>query len=205
MISAAVVKELREKTGAGMMDCKRALEESGGDLEKAVDYLRKAGIAKADKKAARKAGDGIVTSYIHPGSKLGVLIEVNCETDFVAKTEEFQQLVKDVAMHIAASAPLVVNREEMDPAMAEREKAVLIDQARASGKPENILEKMVIGRLEKFFAENVLLEQPYVRDPEKTVGAYLKETIGQLGENIVIARFIRFQLGENEQPGTSSE
>ena len=158
MISASVVKELREKTGAGMMDCKRALEATDGDLETAIDNLRKAGIAKAAKKSHRKANDGIVFSYIHPGSKLGVLVEVNCETDFVAKTDDFQRFVKDLAMHIAATSPSVVHREEMLPEVVEREKDIFIDQARQSGKPENILEKIVNGRLDKFYEENVLLE-----------------------------------------------
>ena len=204
MISASVVKELREKTGAGMMDCKRALEATHGDLETAVDYLRKAGIAKAVKKASRKADDGIVFSYIHPGSKLGVLVEVNCETDFVAKTDNFQRFVKDLAMHIAATSPSVVHREEMLAEVVEREKDIFIDQTRQSGKPENILEKIVNGRMDKFYAENVLLEQAFVKDPHKSIDDYLKETISILGENIVISRFVRFQLGEGSRQNGSS-
>ena len=204
MISASVVKELREKTGAGMMDCKRALEATNGDLETAVDYLRKAGIAKAVKKANRKADDGFVFSYIHPGSKLGVLVEVNCETDFVANTDEFQRFVKDLAMHIAATSPSVVHREEMLSEVVEREKDIFIDQARQSGKPENILEKIVGGRLDKFYAENVLLEQAFVKDPHKSIEEYLKETITMLGENIIISRFVRFQLGEESRQNGSS-
>lgn len=203
MISAALVKQLREKTGAGLMDCKRALQKADGDLEKAVDHLRTAGIAKADKKAGRQVADGLVFSYIHPGEKLGVLLEVNCETDFVAKTDNFQQFVRDVAMHIAATAPRVIRREELPPEEVEREQAILVEQARQSGKPEQILDKIVLGRLEKFFAENALLEQPFVKDPQKTIEGYLKETISTLGENIVISRFVRFQLGQNEVPGSS--
>lgn len=198
MISAALVKQLREKSGAGMMDCKRALQESNGDIEKAVDYLRKAGIAKADKKVGRQASEGTVTAYIHPGSKLGVLLEVNCETDFVAKTDEFQQFIKDVAMHIAAVNPQVIRREQLPKEAVEREKSILVEQVRESGKPEHILDKIVSGRLEKFYAENVLLEQGFVKDPQRTIEDYLKETVATLGENIIIARFIRFQLGQNE-------
>ncbi len=203
MISATLVKQLREKTGAGLMDCKRALQEADGDLEKAIDHLRTAGVTKAEKKAGRQVSDGLVFSYIHPGAKLGVLLEVNCETDFVAKTDIFQQFVKDVAMHIAATAPSVITREELPKEDVEREQSILAEQARQSGKPEQILEKIVLGRLEKFFAENALLEQPFVKDPQKTIDDYLKETISTLGENIVIARFVRFQLGQNEVPSPS--
>jgi len=199
MVSAAIVKELRDKTGAGMMDCKRALVESGGDIEKAIDYLRKAGVAKADKKSSRQASDGVITSYIHPGAKLGVLLEINCETDFVAKTPDFQAFAKDVAMHIAAVDPQVVKREEISEALLNREREIYMDQARQTGKPENILEKIVSGRVEKFYGESVLLEQTFVKDPQKTVGDLLKETILTLGENIVITRFERFQLGQNSQ------
>ncbi len=205
MISASLVKELREKTGAGMMDCKHALEEAGGDIEKAVDHLRKTGAAKADKKASRAANDGVVLSYIHPGSRLGVMVEVNCETDFVARTDNFQQFVRDVAMHIAAANPVVVQREQMPAGLAEREKAIFLEQARDSGKPEEIIEKMVTGRLEKFYAENTLLEQPFVKDPQKTIGDYLKATIATLGENILISRFVRFELGEASQNGDAAD
>ena len=204
MITAEQVKQLREKTGAGLMDCKRALQKADGDLEKAVDNLRMAGIAKAEKKAGRRAADGLVFSYIHPGAKLGVLLEVNCETDFVAKTDGFRQFVKDVAMHIAATAPRVIRREELSAKDVDREKGILSEQARQSGKPEHILEKIVLGRLEKFYAESVLLEQPFVKDPQKTIDDYLKETIAALGENMVIARFVRFQLGQNEAPSSSN-
>ena len=205
MISASLVKELREKTGAGMMDCKHALEETGGDIGKAVDHLRKTGAAKADKKASRAANDGVVLSYIHPGSRLGVMVEVNCETDFVARTDNFQQFVRDVAMHIAAANPVVVQREQMPAGLAEREKAIFLEQARDSGKPEDIIEKMVTGRLEKFYAENTLLEQPFVKDPQKTIGDYLKATIATLGENILISRFVRFELGEASQNGDAAD
>jgi elongation factor Ts len=197
MVSAAIVKELRDKTGAGMMDCKNALVESGGDLEKAIDFLRKAGVAKADKKSSRQASDGVITSYIHPGDKLGVLLEINCETDFVAKTPDFQTFARNVAMHIAAASPEVVKREEISEELLNREREIFLDQARQTGKPENILEKIVSGRIEKFYGESVLLEQTFVKDPDKTVGDLLKETIATLGENIVIARFERFQLGQS--------
>ena len=203
MISSALVKELREKTGAGMMDCKRALEETGGDIDKAIDFLRTAGIAKAEKKASRKTTEGVVASYIHPGSKLGVLVEVNCETDFMAKTEAFQLFVKDVAMHIAAAAPMVVRREHVPQSVLDHEKEIFMEQARQSGKPEHILEKIVSGRVDKFYAENVLLEQAFVKDPQKTIGGYLNESIASLGENIVIARFTRFQLGEVDSDRSS--
>ncbi len=196
MISASLVKELRLKTGAGMMDCKRALEETNGDLKKAVDYLRTAGIARAEQKAIRDTSEGVVASYIHPGSKLGVLLEVKCETDFVARTDGFKQFVNDIAMHIAALAPMVVHRDDMPQAVLDHEKKIYLEQARQSGKPDNILEKIAKGRLDKFFAGNVLLEQAFVKDPQKTIGAYLKETVAGLGENIAITRFTRFQLGE---------
>ncbi len=196
-ITAAMVKELRDKTGAGMMDCKKALNKTDGDLDKAVDYLRAQGIAKAEKKASREVYEGLVHAYIHQGSKLGALVEVNCETDFVANTQEFQNFVKDVAMQIAASAPLAVNREDVDSQVIEREKAIYKEQVINEGKPEHIADKIVTGKLEKFYKENVLLEQPFFKDPEKTVETYLKETIGKLGENIQIARFSRFVLGEN--------
>ena len=198
MIAASLVKELRQRTGAGMMDCKRALEAAGGDLDKAIDHLRTTGVSKADEKSHRDTGDGIVVSYIHPGSKLGVLVEVNCETDFMAKTEEFQTFVKDVAMHIAATAPMVVNREDISPAVLEHEKGIFVEQARQAGKPDHILEKIVAGKVDKFLSENVLLEQGYVKDPQKTIGDYLKESVARMGENISIARFSRFQLGETD-------
>ena len=195
-ISATAVKELREMSGAGMMDCKKALTEASGDLEKAIDILRKTGIAKARKKSGRSAKEGIILPYIHPGAKLGVLLEINCETDFVANTDDFKNLSKDIAMHIAASAPISVTREEIPQRTLEREKEIYADQARQSGKPENIIEKMTEGRLNKFYQENVLLEQTFVKDPDKTVADLITETVAKLGENILISRFSRFQLGE---------
>ena len=195
-ISASTVKELREISGAGMMDCKNALTEASGDLEKAIDILRKTGMAKARKKSGRSAKEGIILPYIHPGAKLGVLLEINCETDFVANTDDFKNLSKDIAMHIAASAPMSVSREEIPQATLEREKEIYADQARQSGKPENIIEKMTEGRINKFYQENVLLEQTFVKDPDKTVADLITETVAKLGENILISRFSRFQLGE---------
>jgi len=195
-ISASTVKELREISGAGMMDCKKALTEASGDLEKAIDILRKTGMAKARKKSGRSAKEGLILPYIHPGAKLGVLLEINCETDFVANTDDFKNLSKDIAMHIAASAPMSVSREEIPQETLEREKEIYADQARQSGKPENIIEKMTEGRLNKFYQENVLLEQTFVKDPDKTVADLITETIAKLGENILISRFSRFQLGE---------
>ena len=195
-ISASVVKELRDMSGAGMMDCKKALTEASGNLEQAIDILRKSGAAKARKKSGRSTKEGIILHYIHPGSKLGVLIEINCETDFVAKTDDFQNLSKDIAMHIAASAPMSISREEIPSETLEREKAIYADQAKQSGKPENIIEKMIDGRLNKFYQENVLLEQTFVKDPDKTVQDLITDTVAKLGENIIISRFSRFQLGE---------
>ena len=195
-VSATAVKELREMSGAGMMDCKKALTEASGDLEKAIDILRKTGMAKARKKSGRSAKEGIILPYIHPGAKLGVLLEVNCETDFVANTDDFKDLSKDIAMHIAASSPLSVTREEIPQDVLEREKEIYSDQARQSGKPEDIIEKMTEGRLNKFYQENVLLEQTFVKDPDKTVSDLITETVAKLGENILVSRFSRFQLGE---------
>jgi len=197
--SASAVKELREISGAGMMDCKRALDEAGNDIKKAMEFLRKSGVAKAQKKAGRSASDGMVLPYIHPGSKLGVLIEVNCETDFVAKTEDFQNMVKDIAMHIAASGPIAVNKEDVPTDVLETEKEIYADQARKSGKPENIIDKMIEGRISKFYQENVLMEQSFVKDPNLTITDVLTEMVAKLGENIMIARFVRFQLGETAQ------
>jgi len=195
-VSASAVKELREMSGAGMMDCKKALIEASGDIEKAIDILRKTGIAKARKKSGRSAKEGVILPYIHPGAKLGVLLEINCETDFVANTDDFQDLSKDIAMHIAASSPISVTREGIPQNVLEREKAIYADQARQSGKPEDIIEKMTEGRLNKFYQENVLLEQTFVKDPDKTVSDLITETVAKLGENILISRFSRFQLGE---------
>ena len=195
-ITAKMVKELRDKTGAGMMDCKKALGEAGGDVDKATSLLREKGIAKASSKAGRTTSEGIVASYIHPGDKLGVLVEVNCETDFVARTDPFKAFCRDIAMHIAASAPACVAREEVSRDMVENERTIYRKQAENEGKPANVVDKIVDGRLEKFYAETVLLEQPFVKDTDKTVEEYVKETIGSLGENIIIKRFARFRLGE---------
>jgi len=199
MVSAAQVKELRERTGAGMMDCKRALEECGGDMEKAIEYLRKKGLATAAKKAGRVAKEGLVHAYIHGGGRIGVLIEVNCETDFVAKTEEFRQLVHDLAMQVAASRPEYISREDVPEEVINKEKEILTAQALAEGKPQNIVEKIVEGRLEKFFKEVCLLEQPFIKDMEKTVKNVITEAIARLGENIVVRRFARFEVGEGVQ------
>ena len=195
-ITAALVKELREKTGAGMMDCKNALKESGGDMEKAVEILRKKGIAKAEKKASREVRDGLIHAYIHPGDKLGVLVEVNCETDFVAKTDEFKDFVHNLAMHIAASNPISIDRETAPKDIVDREMRIYKEQAAESGKPENILEKIATGKMEKFYAENVLMEQAYIRDPEKSIKDYQTEVIAKIGENISIRRFVRYQIGD---------
>jgi len=195
-VTAAQVNDLRKATGAGLMDCKKALTETGGDMEKAVDYLRKKGLAAASKKAGRVATEGLVGYYIHAGGKIGVLVEVNCETDFVAKNETFQAFVKDVAMHIAAASPQYVRREEVPAAALEREKDIYRAKARETGKPDNIIEKIIEGQINKFYAEICLLEQPYVKDPDKSVQTYLNETIAAIGENVSIRRFARFVLGE---------
>lgn len=197
-ITASLVSELRARTGAGIMDCKKALAETGGDMEAAVDILRKQGIAKAAKKAGRTTAEGLVHSYIHPGGKIGVLIEVNCETDFVARNETFQTLVHDLAMHVAASRPLGVGREEVDPETVARERALFEAQARESGKPDAVIAKMVEGRMSKFYEENVLLEQGFIKDPDKKVEDVIKEHISTIGENIVVRRFTRFELGQDE-------
>ncbi len=196
-ITATLVKQLRDRTGLGMMECKNALVESAGDIEKAIEILRKKGIAKAEKKADRSANEGAILSYIHPGNRLGVLIEVNCETDFVAVTDDFMNFVKDVAMHIAATNPLSIRREDIDPAILAKEKEIYRAQVREQKKPENIVERIVEGKVEKFYQENCLLEQPFVKDPQITVKDYLTATIAKIGENINITRFVRFQLGEN--------
>ncbi|WP_418804998.1 translation elongation factor Ts [Phascolarctobacterium sp.] len=195
-ITAALVKELRERTGAGMMDCKKALSATDGDLEKAIDFLREKGLAAAAKKAGRVATEGLVEAYIHGGGRIGVLVEVNCETDFVAKTDAFKELVKDIAMHIAATNPSYLKREEVPTAELEHEQAVLAEQARNEGKPEKIIEKMVAGRIEKYYKEVCLMEQPFVKDPDKTISDLITESIAKIGENISIRRFTRYQLGE---------
>jgi len=196
-IDAKLVKTLREKTGAGMMDCKNALVDSNGDLDKAVDYLRKSGVAKAEKKGTRDTREGLVYSYIHAGGRLGVLLELNCETDFVAKTDGFTELAHNLAMQIAATNPLSLDRESIDDEIIAREKEIFTDQAKSEGKPDNIIEKMVEGRLSKFFQESCLLDQTYIKDPDKKVSDLLTETIATLGENISLNRFIRFAVGEN--------
>lgn len=195
-ISAQTVKELREKTGAGMMDCKHALKEAKGDMEKAVEILRKKGIAKAEKKAFREANDGLVHAYIHPGDKLGVLVEVNCETDFVAKTEDFKQFVHNLSMHIAASNPMAIDRDTIPKDVSDREIRIYKEQAKEGGKPDHIVDKIANGKLEKFYSENVLLEQPYIRDPDITVKDYLTNIVAKIGENINIRRYVRYHIGE---------
>jgi elongation factor Ts len=195
-ISASAVKELREKTGAGMMDCKKALGQSGGDVQKAVDYLRQKGLAAAAKKAERVAADGTVGAYVHPGGKIGVLVEINCETDFVARTPEFQMLVKDIAMQTAAANPQYVRREEVLAAHLEKEKNIYRQQALETGKPEKVVEKIVDGKLERFYSEVCLLEQAFIKDPDKKVADVINDAIARLGENIQVRRFARFHLGE---------
>jgi len=195
-ISAKMVKELREKTGAGMMDCKKALTETKGDFEKAIDFLREKGIAKAASKAGRATKEGIIASYIHAGSKLGVLVEINCETDFVARTDDFQSFAKDIAMQVAAANPLAVKREEIDTNLVEKEREIYRQQALNEGKPEKIVDKIVDGKLEKYYSEVCLLEQPFVKDGDKSIKDVVTDTIAKLGENIEISRFVRFQLGE---------
>jgi elongation factor Ts len=195
-ISAKDVMQLRKQTGLGMMDCKKAMQETGGDLEKAIEYLRKQGMAAVEKRAGRDATDGLIISYIHPGSRLGVLVEVNCETDFVARTDDFQQFAKDVAMHIAASQPLAVDRESIAPELIEKEKAIFLEQAKNEGKPENIAEKIVQGRVEKYFQENCLLEQPFVKNPDQTIEEMITDLTAKLGEKIGVRRFASFRLGE---------
>ncbi|EEG76757.1 translation elongation factor Ts [Dethiobacter alkaliphilus] len=196
MIPASVVKELRDKTGAGMMDCKKALNETNGDVEKAVEYLREKGLAAAAKKAGRIAAEGIVHAYIHMGGKIGVLVEVNCETDFVARTDDFQDFVRDVAMQIAATNPQYLSREEVPEEMLEKEREILRAQALNEGKPEKVVEKIIAGRIEKYYAENCLLEQAFIRDTDKSITDLLKDKIAKIGENISIRRFTRYEMGE---------
>jgi len=195
-ISAKLVKDLRDKTGAGMMDCKEALTASGGDMVKAVEFLRKKGLATAQKRAGRATSEGAIASYIHMGSKLGVMVEVNSETDFVAKNEQFQEFAKNIAMHIAASNPLGIRPEDVSPEIVAKEREIYIAQARETGKPEKVIEKIVEGKLKKFFEDNCLLNQPYVRNPDITVGDLLNDLIAKIGEHISIKRFVRFQVGE---------
>jgi len=197
-ITASLVKELREKTGVGMMRCKKALTDTKGDLAEAEKLLRKEGAASAAKKATRATGEGQVGSYIHTGGKIGVLIEINCETDFAARSDDFQALMHGLAMHVAAAAPQVLSREEVDAKALADEREIAKDQALKSGKPENIVEKIVAGKIEKWYSENVLLEQPYVKDPDKTVQQLITEAINRIGENIQVRRFARFVLGDTD-------
>ncbi|VBB08064.1 elongation factor ts signature 2 [Lucifera butyrica] len=196
MVTAEMVKELRERTGAGMMDCKKALTETKGDMEKAVDFLREKGLAAAAKKAGRIAAEGVVEAYIHGGGRIGVLLELNCETDFVAKTDAFKALAKDIAMQVAAANPSFVRREEVAAEVLEHEKEVLRAQALNEGKPANIVEKMITGRVEKFYKEICLMEQPFIKDPDKTITQVINDSIVKIGENISVRRFTRYQLGE---------
>ncbi|MFH1825970.1 MAG: translation elongation factor Ts [bacterium] len=195
-ISVDIIKSLREKTGCGMMDCKKVLIETAGDMDKAADLLRKKGLASAAKRAGRTAAQGLVESYIHTGGKIGVLVEVNSESDFVAKNSDFQAFVKDIAMQTAAANPLYVSREEVPDDLIEKEKKILTEQAKESGKPDKAIEKMVEGRMEKFYAEICLLEQPFIKDPKKSIKDLLADLVAKIGENIVIRRFTRYQLGE---------
>ncbi|HEX9454864.1 MAG TPA: translation elongation factor Ts [Candidatus Binatia bacterium] len=195
-VSANTVKELREKTGAGMMDCKKALAETGGNMDKAIDYLRQKGLAAAAKKADRTAADGAVGAYVHPGGKIGVLVEINCETDFVARTAEFQGLLKDIAMQVAAANPRCVRRDEVSSADLDKEKAIYRQQALESGKPEKVVDKIIEGKIDKFYSDVCLLEQSFIKDPDKKVQDVVNEAIARLGENIQVRRFARFHLGE---------
>ncbi|SNX55489.1 translation elongation factor Ts [Thermoanaerobacterium sp. RBIITD] len=196
MITAQQVKELRERTGAGMMDCKRALTDSNGDIEKAIDLLRERGLAAAAKKAGRVANEGLVESYVHGGGRIGVLVEVNCETDFVANTDDFKSFVKEICMQIAAANPQYIKKEDVPQEVLDKEREILRVQSLNEGKPEKVIEKIIEGRLEKFYKENCLLEQLYIRDDKKTIKDLLNETIAKLGENIIIRRFARFERGE---------
>ena len=195
-ITAVMVKEIREKSGAGMMDCKKALQETDGDLEKSVELLRKKGIAAAEKRADRAANEGRIEAYIHPGSKLGVIVEINCETDFVANTDDFKNFSHDIAMHVAASAPRFIKREDVDQKSIDKEMEIYKDQAKAQGKPEAIIEKIAAGKLDKFYSEVCLMEQPFVKDPNISIKDLLTETIAKLGENITINKFSRLKIGE---------
>jgi elongation factor Ts len=195
-ISAAMVKELRAKTGAGMMDCKEALSACDGDMDKAVDHLRKKGLATAAKRAGRTLSEGLVQSYIHTGGKLGVMVEIDCETDFVARSEDFQEFAKNIAMHIAATNPVGIRAEDVPPEVVAREKEIYRAQALEMGKPEKMLDKIADGKLNKFFKDNCLLDQAYVKNPDITVGDYLNQLIARIGENITIKRFVRYQIGE---------
>ena len=197
-ITAKLVKELRERTGLGMMDCKKALQETDGDSDKAVEHLRKKGMAAVEKRAGREASEGVVASYIHPGSRLGVLVEVNCETDFVARTEDFQQLSKDLAMHIAASRPIAVHRDGIEAVVIQREQDIYKEQAKNEGKPDHIAEKIVAGRLEKYYQEVCLMEQPFVKNQDQTIADLIAEMTAKIGEKLSIRRFACYRLGEED-------
>ena len=196
-IDAKLVKSLRDRTGAGMMDCKKALVSSNGDLDNAIDFLRKSGIAKAEKKGLRETKEGLVYSYIHSGARLGVLVELNCETDFVANTDGFKELAHNLSMQVAATNPVSLDRNSIDERIILREKDIFLEQAKKQGKPENIINKMVEGRINKFYQESCLMEQTYIKDPDKKVSDLLTETVSMLGENITVKRFIRFSIGES--------
>ena len=195
-VDAKLVKDLRERTGAGMMDCKKALVESKGDLDSAVEFLRKAGIAKAEKKSVRDANEGLIISYIHHGSKLGVLLDIGCETDFVAKTEGFEELANNIAMQIAATNPIAISKEDLSSDLIDKEKDIYTEQAKSTGKPDNVVKKIVDGKIEKFVQENCLINQSFIKDPDVKIGQLVQEAIAKLGENITINRFVRFALGE---------
>ena len=195
-ISASLVKDLRDRTGAGMMECKKALTESSGDLERAATILRERGIAKASSKEGRATAEGVVATYVHPGDKLAVLVEINCETDFVARTDQFKAFARDVAMHVAATNPLCIKREEVDSSILTKEREIYRQQALNDGKPAQIVDKIVDGRVEKYYGEVVLMEQPFVKDNDKTITDLLKGAIAQFGENVQIKRFVRYRLGE---------
>jgi elongation factor Ts len=197
-IDAKLVKTLRDKTGAGMMDCKKALVKSNGDLDKAVDHLRKSGVAKAEKKGTRETKEGLIYSYIHAGGRLGVLVELNCETDFVAKTDGFTELAHNLAMQIAATNPVALDRDSIDKATIARERDIFTEQAKSQGKPDNIIERMVEGRINKFYQESCLMDQTYIKDPDKKVRDLITEIVSTLGENISINRYIRFAIGESD-------
>ncbi|NDY43130.1 translation elongation factor Ts [Dissulfurirhabdus thermomarina] len=198
-ITAAMVKELRERTNAGMMDCKKALQECGGDMEKAVQWLRQKGLAVAAKRAGRSTSEGVIQCYVHAGNKMAAMVEVNCETDFVAKTDQFVEFARELAMHVAATNPVCIRREDMPPEVLEREREIFRNQALESGKPEHIVDKIVEGRVEKFYREVCLLEQPFVKDPDVTIQDLLNELVAKMGENISVRRFVRYQVGAEEQ------
>ena len=195
-VDANLVKDLRERTGAGMMDCKKALVESKGDLDSAVEFLRKAGIAKAEKKSVRDANEGLIISYIHHGSKLGVLLDIGCETDFVAKTEGCEELANNIAMQIASTNPIAISKEDLSSDLIDKEKDIYTEQAKSTGKPDNVVKKIVDGKIEKFVEENCLINQSFIKDPDVKIGQLVQEASAKLGENITINRFVRFALGE---------